>query len=66
MNGTADAACTTAFFSYVGVTPELSGFDVTYYTVTEEGWASGDRSFDCVAITDDGSITSGSIRGSRR
>ncbi len=63
---TADGVCTTAFSTYVGVTPERSDFDITYYTVTEAGWAEGDRSFDCIAVPDDGSTTSGSIRGTNR
>ncbi len=66
VNRTADGVCTTAFKTYVGVTPERSDFDVTYYTVTEAGWADGDRSFDCIAVSDDGSTTSGSVRGINR
>jgi Septum formation len=63
---TAEDTCTGAFTTYVGVTPETSAFDFTYFTVTGDGWAAGDRSFDCIAISDEESTTSGSIRGSNR
>ncbi len=63
---TADDACTAAFTTYVGISPEESDFDITYFTVTADGWANGDRSFDCIAIPDGESPTSGSIRGAKR
>lgn len=66
VSASADAQCRTAFTSYVGTTPEASIYDGVWYAVTEEGWQGGDRAIDCLAIADDESPMTGSVRGANR
>ena len=58
--------CTAAFTTYVGIPQDGSIYRADWYRVTEQGWASGDRSIDCLATSDDGTPIVGSIKGVRR
>ncbi len=66
VSASADAQCRTAFTSYVGTTPEASIYDGIWYAATEEGWKAGDRAIDCLAIADDASPMTGSVKGANR
>ena len=62
----ARARCTAAFTSYVGIPEDTSIYMADWYQVTEQGWAGGDRSIDCLATSDDGTPIVGSVRDVRR
>jgi hypothetical protein len=58
--------CTTEFTSYVGRSPDLSAYDITWFQPTEDGWRAQDRRIDCLAVTDDEIAARGSVRNSDR
>lgn len=62
----ATATCLTAFENYVGISPEQSAYDVEWMVPTEELWASGVRNGICLVVTDDGSVLTGTVKGSNR
>lgn len=66
VSASAEAQCRTAFTSYVGTTPEASVYDGIWYAVTAEGWQGGDRAIDCLAVADDESPMTGSVKGANR
>ena len=59
-----EVRCAGELRSYVGIEPVDSELSVTWFAPTQDGWAGGDRSLTCVAISDE--PLTGSARGSRR
>ncbi|MGD2059592.1 MAG: septum formation family protein [Acidimicrobiia bacterium] len=61
---TASETCTTAFGNYVGVSPDESAYGVDWLLPSEEMWAQGVRNGICLVVSDDGSVLTGTIKGS--
>lgn len=61
---TAADTCLTAFENYVGVSPEQSAYDVDWLMPTEAMWADGVRKGICLVVADDGSLLTGTVKGS--
>jgi hypothetical protein len=61
---TAMDTCRAAFERYVGVSPEQSAYDADWLLPTEEMWAGGARQGICLVISDDGSVLTGTVKGS--
>ena len=59
----AETICGPAFTSFIGLSVDTSIYDYTYYTPTENSWASGDREVMCVAFARDHSQITGSLKG---
>ena len=49
--------CTSAFTSFVGLDYESSSLDFSYYSPTQESWASSDREILCLVVDPDGKTT---------
>ena len=47
-------ACVDAFDAYVGRPYDESDLDFTWYVPSQESWAEGDRTIQCIAIRTDG------------
>lgn len=54
MNDMASDACVDAFEAYVGRPYDESELDFTWYVPSQESWAEGDRTIQCIAIRTDG------------
>lgn len=65
LTSTAADTCLAAFERYVGVTPEQSAYDVDWLLPTEEMWADGALQGICLVVSDDGSVLTGTVKGSR-
>ena len=63
INAQADALCSQPFIDFVGKSYEESAYDYTWYSPTEESWASGDREILCVAYADSLEKMTGTIEG---
>jgi hypothetical protein len=48
--------CAAKFEDFVGVPYGESGLEVTYLRPSEESWAAGDRSVQCIAMSVDGPV----------
>jgi len=59
------ASCMAEFGEFVGVDYSSSTLDFSYYYPTPSSWAVGDRSIFCV-VFDPGTLTAGTLEGSRR
>ena len=49
--------CTSAFTSFVGLDYESSSLDFSYYSPTQESWASSDREILCLVVDPDRKTT---------
>lgn len=58
--------CEEAFVAYVGVDSATSTYEWATYVPTTETWENGDREVVCLAYAEDGSQTTGSIKGSNK
>jgi hypothetical protein len=61
---TAANTCRTAFETYVGVSPEQSEYEADWLLPTEAQWAEGIRKGICLIVADDGSVLTGTVKGS--
>lgn len=59
-------ACYEAFELYVGVPYEQSSFEIQNLQPTVGSWANGDRTINCLIISQDGSDLVGSARNSNK
>jgi Septum formation len=66
MQAAAQDGCTRDFQAYVGVAPGQSGYAISYFSPTSDSWAGGDRTFDCLIASPDGSQLTGSAKGTAR
>jgi hypothetical protein len=66
VNNQADARCTRAFTAYDGISPDQSAYDYVYLPPDSSGWASGDRSLQCIAYEPSGAPLYSSIKGSNQ
>lgn len=64
LTSTAANTCSTAFETYVGVTPEQSVYEADWLLPTEAQWAEGVRKGICLIVSDDGSAMTGTVKGS--
>jgi hypothetical protein len=62
----ANAACESAFDSFVGIAYAESAFDFSYYYPTAASWATGDREILCLIFDPAGKIETGSLSGVAR
>ncbi len=61
----AQTICLENFQQYVGLSYEESVFEVTHLVPTQEGFEEGDQEITCLLHNPDGSLKSGSARGSQ-
>lgn len=64
MNDMASDACVDAFEAYVGRPYDESDLDFTWYVPSQESWAEGDRTIQCIAIRTDGDPLDQPVRNS--
>lgn len=64
MNDMASDACVDAFDAYVGRPYDESDLDFTWYVPSQESWAEGDRTIQCIAIRTDGDPLDQPVRNS--
>lgn len=64
LNDNAAETCLNAFETYVGISPEQSEYDVNWLVPTESQWADGIRKGICLVVSDDGSVLTGTVKGS--
>ena len=64
MNDMARDACVDAFEAYVGRPYDESDLDFTWYVPSQESWADGDRTIQCIAIRTDGDPLDQPVRNS--
>jgi len=62
----ASAPCVAAFEPYVGISFEASALDMFALTPSDQTWPKGHRTIACIALTVDGSLLTGSVRGTAR
>lgn len=55
--------CTNTFEGYIGAAYEDSSLEITTLFPTDGSWKLGDRDIVCIAISDDGSKLSQSVKG---
>lgn len=60
----ADQFCVTAFDTYVGMAYEESLLDFGYFYPNRDGWADGDKEITCVLYDFNGTMLTGSMKGS--
>ncbi len=60
-----DAACVRAFEPYVGTSFDRSALGIYYLYPRDVGW-SLDTGYTCIATTADGSMLTGTVKGSGR
>jgi hypothetical protein len=58
--------CIEAFESYVGISFQTSDLDMFPLTPSDATWIKGHRTIACVVLTIDGSMLTGSVRGTAR
>jgi hypothetical protein len=61
----ADAACTSKFAGWIGVSFDDSELDYATWTPYRESWEAGDRVVICT-VMDPGTKTTGTLQGSKR
>lgn len=61
---TAADICPGAFETYVGVPPDQSAHAVDWILPTEQTWADGTRQGICLVVAGDGSVLTGTVKGS--
>jgi len=66
VNNQADARCGRAFTAYDGISPDQSSYTYSYLPPDSTGWASGDRSLQCIAYESSGTPLYSSIKGSNQ
>jgi hypothetical protein len=59
-------SCLQAFESYVGTSFQVSDLDMFPLTPSDQTWLKGHRTIACVVLTVDGSLVTGSVRGTAR
>lgn len=60
------APCVAAFETYVGISFQASALDMFPLTPSDGTWVKGHRTIACVVVTLDGSMVTGSVRGTAR
>jgi ribosomal protein S27E len=66
VKGDVEIRCVAAFTSYIGLPFEESTLYFTYLYPTPDGWAQGDRGFNCLVTNADDSLAqTGSVKGSK-
>jgi Septum formation len=62
----ASGPCVEAFEPYVGISFEESALQMFALTPSDQTWIKGHRTIGCVVMTVDGSLITGSVRGTAR
>ena len=59
-------ACHDPFEDYVGIDRYSSSYAAHAYYPSPDSWAEGDRAIDCLIVSKDGSLLTGSARNTRK
>jgi hypothetical protein len=58
--------CVPAFEAYLGITYDLSRYDISWFQPTADGWDKGDRSVQCAVVDPTQDRFTGSLRNAAR